>query len=388
MYKQRELCKLLHMLSVGIVGLPNVGKSTLFNALTLRHSSGQARATVANFPFTTIDPNIGVVTVPDERLEALAKLSASERVVPTAIEFVDIAGLVKGAHAGEGLGNQFLAHIREVDAIAEVVRFFPDPNVTHVADSVDPARDADVIHTELALADLQTLDKMLERDPTSSRLRAGLRGASQRGSEIPAEKRVFVLQKFREALAAGQPARSVPLDEREREAVRDVHLLTQKPILYIANLDETQIRSSRDVVKEFAKTYQPVVPLSVKIEQELGELPDADRAVFLGEYGLSHSGLDDLIRAAYDLLGLITFLTTGPKETRAWTVVAGSTAPQAAGKIHSDFERGFIRAETVPWKTLVDAGSYAAARERGLVRDEGKEYRVQDGDVLLFKTSA
>lgn len=357
-------------LRIGIVGLPNVGKSTLFNALT------KQRAPAANFPFTTIEPNVGVVTMPDERLDALAKLSASERVVPTTIEFVDIAGLVKDAHTGEGLGNQFLAHIREVDAIVEVVRFFPDPNVLHVDGSVDPARDADVINTELALADLQTVERMLEREERAAK-----------SGDPTLQRRVSGLQKFRDALSAGRAARETVLDEQELDSVRDVHLLTRKPVLYVANLDEEQIRIAQTVISSFASTHHPVVPLSVKIEQELTELPDADRATFLAEYGLTHSGLDDLIRAGYELLGLITFLTTGPKETRAWTVRRGATATEAAGEIHSDFERGFIRAETIQWKDLVTAGGYPAAREKGLLRDEGKEYVVQDGDVFIFKTN-
>jgi hypothetical protein len=297
--------------------------------------------------------------------------------VPTTIEFVDIAGLVAGAHKGEGLGNQFLAHIREVDAIAEVVRFFPDPNVIHVSGGVDPARDAEVINTELALADLQTVEQMLAREERTAKS-----GDPERQRRLP------TLQRFQRALTEGRAARAVPLDPLETRDVRDVHLLTRTPILYVANLDEMQIRSATSVISPFAEHHHPAVPLSVKIEQELMELPDAERATFLAEYGLTRSGLDTLIRAAYDLLGLITFFTTGPKETRAWTVVRGATAPEAGGKIHSDFERGFIRAETVEWKTLVEAGSYAAARERGHVRDEGKHYIVQDGDVLIFKTGA
>lgn len=356
-------------LRVGIIGLPNVGKSTLFNALT------KQRAPAANFPFTTIEPNVGVVTVPDERLDALARLSQSERVIPTTTEFVDIAGLVKGAHQGEGLGNQFLSHIREVDAIAEVVRFFPIADVVHVAGTVNPSEDAEVIQTELVLADLQTVEKLRE-----SATRAAKSGDPSLVARSKALEIVYA------ALAEGRPAASVSLPPQEADAMRDIRLLTQKPVLYVANLDEEQMRRAAEVIAEFAMRYQPVVPLSVKIEQELSELDPPERATFLAEYGLTHSGLDDLIRAAYDLLGLITFFTTGPKETRAWTVRRGATAPEAAGEIHSDFERGFIRAETIAWNALLAAGSYATARERGLLRDEGKDYRVQDGDVFIFKS--
>ncbi len=359
------------MLKCGIVGLPNVGKSTLFNALTSQH------APAANFPFTTVDPNIGVVTVPDERLAALTRFSHSEKTVPTTIEFVDIAGLVAGAHRGEGLGNQFLAHIREVDAIAEVVRFFPDLDVIHVAGAVDPASDAETINTELALADLQTTEKLSARAAKEAK-----------GGEARSVVRAAALEKYRQILADGRPARMAELTVPEQEAARDVQLLTQKPLLYVANLHEEQVRSAAATVRSFTEKYAPVVPLSVKIEQELIELPPAERRLFLSEYGLTRSGLDDLIRAAYDLLDLITFFTTGPKETRAWTVTRNATAPEAAGKIHSDFQREFIRAETIPWQTLITAGSYAAAREHGLVRDEGKEYVVQDGDVFIFKMGA
>lgn len=363
-------------LKVGIVGLPNVGKSTLFNALT------KQAAAASNFPFTTIEPNIGIVPVPDERLQKLTELSKSEKTVPTSIEFVDIAGLVKDAHAGQGLGNKFLAHIREVDAIVHVVRFFVDPNVIHVANKIDPASDAETINTELALADLETVEKALQRvehdskgqNPTSPE---GLRGAGK----------IAVLKKLQAHLAAGKQARTVVLTDKEQELVQDVVLLTAKPILYVANVSESQVRQGETVTGEFAKQYSPVLALSVKIEQELVELADEERVIFLAEYGLTQTGLHRLISASYKLLHLITFLTTGPKETRAWTVSAGSTAPTAAGKIHSDFEHGFIRAETVAYQDLVTAGSHVAARAAGKVRDEGKEYIVQDGDVMLFKHS-
>jgi len=358
-------------LRVGIVGLPNVGKSTLFNALTKQHAPS------ANFPFTTVEPNVGVVTVPDERLEKLAALSRSLKIVPTTIEFVDIAGLVKGAHQGEGLGNQFLAHIREVDAIAEVVRFFPNPDVIHVGGAVDPRSDAETINVELALADLQTVEKLHERSARDAK-----------GGEAALVRRVETLSKLRVALLDGRAAGTVPVTLPEEESVRDVQLLTWKPILYVANLDEEQIRRAAEIVAQFALRHHPVVPLSVKIEQELTELAIEEKSTFLAEYGLDHSGLLDLIREAYALLGLITFLTTGPKETRAWTIKKGATASEAAGKIHSDFERGFIRAETIAWDRLVAAGSYAVAREQGIVRDEGKTYVVQDGDVFVFRVGA
>ncbi|MAF80598.1 redox-regulated ATPase YchF [bacterium] len=317
-------------LKVGIVGLPNVGKSTLFNALT------KQAAESANFPFTTIEPNVGVVTVPDERLDKLAVISKSEKILPTTIEFVDIAGLVKGAHQGEGLGNKFLSHIREVDAIVHVVRFFDDGDIQHVDDSVDPLRDVETIETELALADLATQEKM-----------------EAKGTNL----------------------------EHEIQQLKD------KPTLYVANLSEDQIRDADAVIAKFTKDHSPVLPLSVKIEQELVELSEEERMTFLNEYGLKQTGLDRLIAASYELLKLVTFITTGPMETRAWTVPANSLAPVAAGTIHSDMERGFIRAETVSYDDLVAAGSYASARAAGNVRDEGKEYVVQDGDIFLFKFS-
>jgi GTP-binding protein YchF len=364
-------------LRVGIVGLPNVGKSTLFNALTKQQAEAQ------NFPFTTIEPNVGIVAVPDVRLQKLTGLSKSEKTVPTTIEFVDIAGLVKGAHEGEGLGNKFLSHIREVDAIAHVVRFFEDPNVTHVANRVDPIGDAETIETELALADLATIEKMLPRIKDEAKTaQMGQKGASK--DAIP---RLALFERLQKHLADGKAARTSDLTAEEWELLPDAHLLTAKPTLYVANVSEEQIRQADSITADFTKHFSPVLPLSVKIEQELVELSDEERRTFLAEYGLTETGLARLIQESYKLLNLITFFTTGPKETRAWTVTRGSKAPQAAGKIHSDFERGFIRAETVAYDDLAAAGSYAAVRSTGKLRDEGKEYIVQDGDVVIFKFS-
>lgn len=359
-------------IKIGIVGLPNVGKSTLFKALTKK------QVEAANYPFTTIEPNVGVVAVPDERLDALAKLSNSAKVVPTIVEFVDIAGLVRGAHKGEGLGNKFLSHIREVAAIAEVVRVFEDSNVTHVHGKLDPADDIVAIDTELGLADLETVEK---------RLLSVARMAKSGAPEAVLEH--TVLLKLKTALDGGRPARSVPLTDEEKPIVRQLSLLTNKPTMYVVNLSEEQYRDPKIREKSLSLLKLPAgvtsVPISAKIESELAELEPADRAVFLKELGLKNSGLDDVIKAAYQVLGLITFLTTGPDETRAWTVRQGAHAPEAAGAIHTDFERGFIKAETVYWKDLVDAGGYARAREKAKVRAEGKEYVVKDGDVIEFK---
>lgn len=366
-------------IKIGIVGLPNVGKSTLFKALTKKQVAAE------NYPFTTIEPNVGVVPVPDERLDALAKLSASAKVVPTIVEFVDIAGLVRGAHKGEGLGNKFLSHIREVAAVAEVVRVFEDGNVTHVHGKIDPVNDIDAINTELALADLETVTK---------RLQSVARLAKSGKKEAVAEQ--SALLKLKTALDAGQAAREVTLTEEEEPFAQQLGLLTSKPLLYVVNLSEDQYRDSKKraelVASVTAAHKKPagsaiVVPVSAKIESELSELDTQDRAAFLQEMGLDHSGLDDVIKAAYDALGLITFFTTGPDESRAWTVKRGSFAPQAAGVIHTDFEHGFIKAETVFWKDLIDAQGYAKAREAAKVRAEGKEYVVKDGDVMEFKFS-
>ncbi len=358
------------MLRIGIVGLPNVGKSTLFNALT------KQAAQVRNVPFTTIEPNVGVVPVPDQRLSKLTELSKSAKTVPTTIEFVDIAGLVRDAHKGEGLGNKFLANIREVDAIVHVVRFFEHADITHVEGAPDPLRDAEIINTELALADLTSVQN----------IRSGLE-KKIKGNDKEAQQLDRILAKIEGGLAEGRAAREVTLDEKEVEIKQGVSLLTDKPVLYIGNVSETQMIKASEIVQEFATKYSPVLPISIKIEQELIELLDDERATYMQEYGLTDTGLNRLIQSSYELLALITFFTSGEKETRAWTVQKGSTAPQAAGKIHSDFERGFIRAETVAYSDLVTAGSYVAARAAGKVRDEGKEYIVKDGDVMLFKFS-
>jgi GTP-binding protein YchF len=363
---------------IGIVGLPNVGKSTLFNALT------KQQAQASNFPFTTIEPNVGIVAVPDERLVKLTELSKSAKTVPTSIEFVDIAGLVKDAHAGEGLGNKFLSHIREVDAIAHVVRFFDDPNVTHVANKVDPLADAETINTELALADLSTVEKLVKRFEDD--VKKALQSGGQAGAK-KAEAALAAIQRLQKHLEEGNAARLFAGTDEEKEVINGLQLLTTKPILYVANVSEEQIKKADEVVAEFSKQYSAVLAFSVKIEQELVELSDEERLTFLSEYGLHETGLARLITAGYKLLNLITFLTTGPDETRAWTVEAGSTAPQAAGKIHSDFEHGFIRAETVAYDDLIATGSYAAARAAGKVRDEGKSYIVKDGDIFVFKFS-
>lgn len=361
-------------IQVGIVGLPNVGKSTLFKALTKK------QVEAANYPFTTIEPNVGVVAVPDKRLDALAKVSKSEKVVPTIVEFVDIAGLVRGAHKGEGLGNKFLSHIREVAAIAEVVRAFPDPNVTHVHNKIDPADDIAAIDTELALADLEGVKKRL--DMVRRQANAGIEAAILEKS---------ALEKVQAALDAGKPARSVDLTEEEEPIIRGMTLLTSKPIMYIVNVSEEQFKDAKLREEAVASLKLPsgavAVPVSAKIESELSELGDEDRATFLKEMGLEHSGLDDVITAAYTVLGLITFFTSGEQESRAWTVRRGAAAPEAAGKIHSDFEKGFIKADTVFWKDLVDEQGWSPAREKAKVRMEGKEYIVKDGDVMIFKFS-
>ena len=358
-------------MKIGIVGLPNVGKSTLFNALTRTKA---ARA--ANYPFCTIDPNVGVVEVPDERLWKLKEVVKTDRVIPAIVEFVDIAGLVKGASKGEGLGNQFLSHIRECDAIAQVVRVFEDKNITHVHDNVDPKRDIEVIETELILADLQTVEKRL----------AKAHSEAKSGDKKKAEYAEFIA-KINDLLNNGKKVIDAGLNAEEQEMIRDLHLLTNKPFLYIANVHENEV-GKINVADLYTKLGLPntkkIIPISAKIEEELGDLPMEEATAFLNDLGLKESGLNSLIKAAYETLGLCTYFTAGVQEVRAWTIHKGDFAPQAAGVIHTDFEKGFIRADVIRCEDLINLGSEQAAKDKGLLRMEGKEYLVQDGDVMHF----
>ncbi|MEO6595997.1 MAG: redox-regulated ATPase YchF [Planctomycetota bacterium] len=365
-------------LKAGIIGLPNVGKSTLFNAVT-RTQKAQA----ANYPFCTIDPNIGVVTVPDHRLYVLQKIAKTQVVIPAAIEFVDIAGLVKGAATGEGLGNKFLSHIREVDAIVQVVRCFEDQDIPHVAGSVDPVRDIEVVTTELALADLEAVEKRIDRQTKQAK-----RGDKEAAAELP------VLAKILPVLNAGKPAILTQLSPEEKVVARQFYLLTDKPVIFACNVKDTDLALAEQnpfvqKVREYAKAHLAceATVISAQIESDLVDLDEADAKAFLTDLGVAESGVGSLIKATYHLLGLRTYFTAGEKEVRAWTILAGDTAPKAAGVIHSDFERGFIKSETVSYADLVACGSVAAAREKGQYRIEGKEYVVQDGDVLHFKFS-
>ena len=357
-------------MKLGVVGLPNVGKSTLFNAIT------KAGAAAANYAFCTIEPNVGVVAVPDERLDKLAALYDSKKITPTTLEFVDIAGLVKGASKGEGLGNKFLSHIREVDAVVHVVRCFDDENIIHVDGSVDPLRDMETINLELIFADLETLERRIAK--AQSMLKADKKYAED------ADR----LDRMKAWLESGKPLRSMPMDEEFRAFSEEQFLLTSKPVIYVANVDESGIAGNAytEKVREAAAAEgAECIVLCAKLEEDLSELDDEERVMFMSEYGLEESGLDKLVKASYKLLGLISYLTAGEKETRAWTIVKGTKAPQAAGKIHSDFEKGFIRAEIVDYETLLECGSFAAAKEKGKVRSEGKDYVMRENDVVLFR---
>ncbi|MEG2001796.1 MAG: redox-regulated ATPase YchF [Clostridia bacterium] len=361
-------------MKLGVVGLPNVGKSTLFNAIT------KAGAESANYPFCTIEPNVGIVDVPDERLNKLAKLYDSKKITPTQIEFVDIAGLVKGASRGEGLGNKFLSHIREVDAIVHVVRCFEDSNITHVEGNVDPIRDMETINLELIFADLESIQRRYEKAQSLKKV----------GDKKNADN-VEVLEKICKCLESGKPVRSLAFEDDDAEFVKGLFLLTAKPVIYVANIKEEEILDGENLpmvlkLKQEAKVENAeVCVISAKIEEDLSLLPQDEREMFLSEYNLTESGLNKLVKSCYKLLGLISYLTAGEKETRAWTIERGTKAPQAAGKIHTDFEKGFIRAEVIDYEVLLEYGSYNACKEKGKVRSEGKEYVIKDGDVVLFR---
>lgn len=360
-------------MKLGVIGLPNVGKSTLFNAIT------QAGAQAANYPFCTIEPNVGVVAVPDERLDVLAEMYNPEKYTPTTIEFVDIAGLVRGASRGEGLGNKFLSHIREVDAVVHVVRCFEDENVVHVDGSVDPKRDVETISIELIFADIETVEKRLERARKM-----------QKSGDKKLLAEIELLERVKTHLESGKPARSMEVSDEEAESMRTLFLLTSKPVIYVANVGEDEIGAEPGehvkTLYEIAETENAeALTVCCKLEEEISALDPSEKGAFLTEMGIPESGLDQLVKACYRLLGLISYLTAGPKEVRAWTIPRGTKAPQAAGKIHTDFEKGFIRAEIVPFETLAELGSIAACKEKGLVRSEGKDYVMQDGDVTLFR---
>ena len=360
-------------MKLGIVGLPNVGKSTMFNSIT------KAGAECANYPFCTIEPNVGVVAVPDERIDKLAEMYKPQKTTKAVVEFVDIAGLVKGASKGEGLGNKFLSHIREVDAIAQVVRCFEDSNVIHVDGNVNPIRDIETINLELIFADMETLEKRLDK------AKKNLKADKKYQSEID------LIEKIKTNLEKGISARALEYSEEEQEMLKDMYLLTAKPIIYIANISEEQISNAEneEMVKQVkgyvSRENAEVIPLCVKIEEELSGLEEQDKKEMLEALGLEESGLDKLIKKSYDLLGLMSFITAGEPEVRAWTIKKGTKAPQAAGKIHSDIERGFIKAEIVSYEDLIREGAMLSAKEKGLVRQEGKEYIMQDGDIVLFK---
>lgn len=360
-------------MKLGVVGLPNVGKSTLFNAIT------QAGAEIANYPFCTIEPNVGVVAVPDERLDKLAALYDSKKITPTYLRFVDIAGLVKGASRGEGLGNKFLSHIREVDAIVHVVRCFVDSNITHVSDKIDPVSDIETINMELILADIETVNGKMGRALSMAK-------TGDKKYKMEAE----LLQRVLSHLESEKPVRTMELDEEEKAYVDDLFLLTAKPVIYAANIAESDLgKPDNELVKaveaKAAEENAEVLVICAKVEEELSQLDPEEKAMFLESYGIAESGLNRLVKKCYKLLHLISFLTAGEKETRAWTITEGTKAPQAAGKIHTDFERGFIRAEIVPYETMLELGGYNQAKEHGKVRSEGKDYVMKDGDVVLFR---